>query len=140
MQQHAGGDTEITCTALAAAMNQADGTLHAVRPTLHPDEPLMRGRIQWRRFSSGLRLHTADTIDLRSVTTETLTGPGLTVVVFLEGRTDVLLGKRSVQVAADQSPYGLLLSKLEPERFVRHATLGASQRKVAVCLSPRVDR
>ena len=128
--------TPIHCQDLVATIVRGGEPVRVMTPSLTPDEAVLRGRFRLLNLRCGLSLHSTDTVDVHDLTTQSVTTPGLTVGLFLRGSADISIGSRRFLVAAGTSPKIFVLSRTEPDLFVRRGMCGNWVRKVTISVPP----
>jgi len=128
--------TPIACRALATDIAAAGLPHRMLAPTLRPDDTVLYGRFRLLRLGSGLSLHATDAVDAHDLTSQAVSNPGLTVALFLRGRAEVSLGGRPYRVAACGTPQVFVLSRAEPDLFVRRGMRGNWVRKATISVPP----
>ena len=121
---------------LMASLRKESNAFQVVTPALAPDAAVLHGRFRLLNLRCGLSLHSTDAVDVHDLTTQGVTGPGLTVGFFLRGDADVSLGGRRFHVTAGSAPKVFVLSRAEPDLFVRRGMCGNWVRKVIVNVPP----
>lgn len=126
----------LRCHDLAASIDPYGRSFRLTAPALRPQDAVLRGRWRMVRLRSGLSLHSSDAMDVHDMTTEVVSDPGLSMVLFLHGRADVALGDRRYRMEAEAGPRLFALSVAEPDLFVRHGMRGNWVRKVSLSVPP----
>lgn len=133
-------DGAVSCRDIAGMAHGQDFRL--VAPTLEPQDAALRGLFVRRALRCGLSLHMTDAVDLHDLTTQSMTHPGITLTLFLQGGASVALAGRSHTVGAGRSPCGrpvptgFLYSVAEPDIFERRGVRGEHMRKVSIRIPP----
>jgi len=128
--------TPVHCRDLLMSLARTRESYQLVTPSLPPDAAVLHGRFRMLALRSGLSLHSTDAVDVHDLTTQGVTEPGLTVAVFLRGLVDISLGARRFRMAAGGAPTLFVLSRAEPDLFVRRGARGNWVRKVTVNVPP----
>lgn len=103
------------------------------------DDRLFYGRVGWLQLRDGLSLHWSDYEELQDFVTESVVGPRLSFVLFLDGQSEVNYGGLSLtfgQPDPQRRPEGVALAMNEPVLFRRQARRGRHIRKLVVSLAP----
>ncbi|MBP2315726.1 AraC family transcriptional regulator [Azospirillum soli] len=128
--------TPVHCRDLLTSLGRSRESFQLVTPTLPPDAAVLHGRFQLLPLRSGLSLHATDAVDVHDLTTQGVTTAGLTVALFLRGKADISLGSRRFLVSAGVAPTLFVLSRAEPDLFVRRGARGNWVRKVTINVPP----
>lgn len=130
------------CTAPAitggdlAACHRSNGhEFELVAPTIQDKDAVLTGHFHLSRLKSGLTLHATDTIDLYDLHTQVVHDPGITIGIFLQGRADISIADRRLEIGAG-GQQAFMLSYAEPDRFSRRGIRGNRVRKVCINIPP----
>jgi len=104
---------------------------------LEKDEAALSGSFSMIRLRPGIVVHTSDATELHDMTTRVEQRPGLTIHLFLEGRTEARLGGVPLELGrpSGRAVEGVITARAEPDLFERHAREGDHVRKVNVTVT-----
>jgi AraC-like DNA-binding protein len=108
------------------------------------DDALLDGHIQALQVHPDISLHAVEGCDLRTLTSTVPAQQGLHIVIVLEGCIDVAFGTLPLQLQPAGAPdttvsaCGALIHTCQPEAFVRNWRMGKFERKLSVCVHPRL--
>lgn len=103
-----------------------------------PIEPAPYEHLQHlRELRPGLQLHCCDAREAHDLTAQTEIGPGLRLIVLLEGRIDISYGSKWLQMSAGgDRAHAMLVNVAMTERFTHRAYGGMDSRHIHISLSP----
>lgn len=106
-----------------------------IAPAIQAKDVVLTGRFQLTRLKSGLTLHATDATDMHDLHTQVLHEAGITIGVFLQGRADISIGDRRLDIGAS-GQQAFMLSYAESDRFIRRGIKGNRARKVCINIPP----
>lgn len=112
-----------------------------VHPDPAPGVAVLRGRVGLAELRPGLFVHHSDVWNLQPMTTRMTLSERITVVLTLEGCTDVAFGASRLRLEPGQGAgrslraQGALICLARPEQFTRHARRGGRERKLVISVT-----
>lgn len=99
------------------------------------DGVLLRGYMLNEQLRNGLQLHATELDVLQPMSSNGGVGPGLKLILMLQGCVEARFGNCDVPLAANLQPECVLLALAEPERFRRTSRHIGHQRQLVLSIS-----
>ena len=96
---------------------------------------LLRGRMINEQLRNGLQLHATELEVLQPMHSDGGVGPGLKLILMLQGCAEARFGGCDIPLAANLQPECVLLAVAEPERFQRISRQIGHQRQLVLSVS-----
>lgn len=126
----------VTGSMLAQMASHAGREFSIAAPSLGAGDVAVHGRLNNYACHSGLRVHATDTVEAHDLKTEVVTGPKVSVAVFLEGFVDLEIDGKRTRLGRGAQPSGQIWVMSERSAYRRLSRKGTHVRKVIISVPP----
>lgn len=126
----------VTRSMLAEMASHAGREFSIAAPSLGAGDIAVHGRLNNYACHSGLRVHATDTVEAHDLRTEVVTGPKVSVAIFLEGFVDLEIDGKRTRLGGGARPSGQIWVMSERAAYRRLSRKGTHVRKVIISVPP----